>query len=304
LKIVTAISSPYLEQRFVSFLCNQGFTLAFRALSVSALSEYLAKVDKPQTIIYSLEFEKDSEIFQQIKVESNHRIVKVDSHSDPIKILNEISNTDFITTNFEVKRYRNLIALFGSPGSPGVSTIANFLSIQLPATIICSTTQNLRPELTSQVLRISPDNLLHILKTNIQTKCIIDSGPTISLTRNSVDRRANARWEREIVASCSKIIYIIKADLNGLKYLERFIGDFVNVINPPQIIYVLNQQRFNKQGQRVQQDFKSMVQGSTSFVLPFSLHLLNSYSIQSTKRPLWHGNSFQKQIAKMSAQLL
>jgi hypothetical protein len=168
--------------------------------------------------------------------------------------------------------------VLGPPGAPGVFTLTDYLSIKLSVKIICSNQNNFRPNNKVDVLSISPNNLTRTIKDNLAAKIIIDAGSSINIARTASDRRFGAMWISEVIGSCDKLLYVIKSDICGLKYLKSFVKDFKNLLDPPKVICILNQQQFNRNGQEIQIEFKGLIQDSKYFIVPFSTNLpaLNS----------------------------
>jgi MinD-like ATPase involved in chromosome partitioning or flagellar assembly len=202
-----------------------------------------------------------------------------------------------------IERLPNVTSVMGSPGAPGVSTLANFLGLILECTVVCSSHQNLRPFGNVIVKNISPENIIPILKDNSNDQILVDAGSSINLTSTLSDRRVGARWLREVVESSSQLIYVVKSNTQGINYLTEFIKDFSNLINPPSITVILNQQRFDRSSQEIQSSFKELMSGYSNFVLPFTSRIEVDSSSKQGKSSIWGMNSFQKQLAKIAAQV-
>ena len=137
MKIVTAISGSEQEQQLISLLSKQGFILAFRALNISALSNYLSKTDEPLIIIFSENFGNKLESIKYLNINRKHKFVKWDLKTDSVNILKQVTNLEQTYPEIEITRFKNLISVLGSPGAPGASTLTDYLSIKLSAKIIC-----------------------------------------------------------------------------------------------------------------------------------------------------------------------
>jgi len=304
LKIVTAISGSEQEQQLISLLSKQGFILAFRALNISALSNYLSKTDEPLIIIFSENFGNKLESIKYLNINRKHKFVKWDLKTDSVNILKQVTNLEQTYPEIEITRFKNLISVLGSPGAPGVSTLTDYLSIKLSAKIICSNLNNLRPNDKVDVLSIDASNLASALNKNYPAKIIIDAGSAINVAGIASDRRVGAKWAREVIGSCDKLLYVIKSDSCGLAYLHKFIKEFNNLLDPPEVIYILNQQRFNKNGQEIQIEFKRLIQDSRFFIVPFVGNLPALNSALPPRFAFLGVSGFQKQIEKMSSYLL
>jgi hypothetical protein len=304
LKIVTAISGSEQEQQLISLLSKQGFVLAFRALNISALSDYLSKTNEPLIIIFSENFGNKLESIKYLNINKKHKYVKWDLKIDSVNILKQVTNLEQTYPEIEITRFKNLISVLGSPGAPGVSTLTDYLSIKLSAKIICSNQNNLRPNDKVDVLSIDASNLVSALKKNYLAKIIIDAGSAINVAGIASDRRVGAKWAREVIGSCDKLLYVIKSDRCGLTYLHKFVKEFNNLLDPPEVIYILNQQRFNKNGQEIQIEFKRLIQDSRFFIVPFVENLPVLKSAFHPRFAFLGVSGFQKQIEKMSSYLL
>jgi hypothetical protein len=91
----------------------------------------------------------------------------------------------------------------------------------------------------------------------------------------------------------------VKANDNGMIYLSEFVSDFKKVINPPKILYVLNQQRFDRKGEVIQAKFLELIDSQIHVQVPYDRR-----SEQSQTRGLarfWRNTTFNKQIAKIGS---
>ena len=304
MKIVTAISDSESEELVTSLLFSQGFEIAFRALSLHSLYNFINNQEDSFVVIYDHSFESKLEFRKSIKLDSQHRYIRFESKKlNPAMILSEISSFKHNYLATSIERLPNVISVMGSPGSPGVSTLANYLGLILECTVVCSSHQNLRPLGSTIIKNISPENIIPVLKENFNDQILIDAGSTMNLTSTLSDRRVGARWLREIVGSSSQLIYVVKSNTQGINYLTEFIKDFNNLINPPVITVILNQQRFDKLSQEIQGSFMDIMGGYSNFVLPFTSRIEVDSSSKQGKSWIWGMNSFQKQLAKIAAQV-
>lgn len=304
MKIVTAISDSESEELVTSLLFSQGFEIAFRALSLHSLYNFINNQEDSFVVIYDHSFESKLEFRKSIKLDSQHRYIRFEPKKfNPAMILSEISSFKHNYLATSIERLPNVISVMGSPGSPGVSTLANYLGLILECTVVCSSHQNLRPLGSTIIKNISPENIIPVLKENLNNQILIDAGSTMNLTSTLSDRRVGARWLREIVGSSSQLIYVVKSNTQGINYLTEFIKDFNNLINPPVITVILNQQRFDKLSQEIQGSFMDIMGGYSNFVLPFTSRIEVDSSSKQGKSWIWGMNSFQKQLAKIAAQV-
>lgn len=305
MKIVTSILNPDQEKLITSLLFSQGCEITFRALSINSLIKFLANQLESVVVVYSTEFFAHSDLKEVIGINSKHRFIEVNLESfSPIKLLSDLSNIEVNYKTYSLERLNNVYAVMGTYGSPGVSTLSNFLAEYVSGIILAASHHNLRPKSNTRVVITSPENLGESVKSVIGNRIIIDSGAAINLTSTLVDRRLNSRWLKEVIGTANQLLYIIKSDNSGISYLDSFVSDFKNLINPPDITYILNQQKFDRISQENQNRFRSLISGSRNFILPYTNRVTLARPLKRSESSIWRTNSFQKQIAKIGAQLL
>jgi hypothetical protein len=305
LKIITAISNVDTEQIISSLLFTQGFDISYRALSFSNLFKFIKSNSEPMIIVHSNNFFTISELGNVLKLNNKNRFIEVNLDSfSALELLSDLSNLSQNIKTYRVERLNNVCAVMGTPGSPGVSTLTNFLALHLSGAVIAASHHNLRPKSSAKTLIITLEALTESIKSLNSTRILIDSGSAINLTSTFSDRRVNSRWLKEVVGTCSQLFYVAKSDDLGIEYLAKFVSDLENLIDPPEITFILNQQRFDRSGQEMQTRFRSLINGSRYFILPFTNRLAQEVSRKNMKTSYWRANSYQKQIAKIGAQLL
>ncbi|MEY3889973.1 MAG: hypothetical protein RLY62_155 [Actinomycetota bacterium] len=305
MKIVTSILNPDQEKLITSLLFSQGCEITFRALSINSLIKFLANQLESVVVVYSTEFFAHSDLKKVIGINSKHRFIEVNPEPfSPIKLLSDLSNIEVNYKTYSLERLNNVYAVMGTYGSPGVSTLSNFLAEYVSGIILAASHHNLRPKSNTRVVITSPENLGESVKSVIGNRIIIDSGAAINLTSTLVDRRLNSRWLKEVIGTANQLLYIIKSDNSGISYLDSFVSDFKNLINPPDITYILNQQKFDRISQENQNRFRSLISGSRNFILPYTNRVTLARPLKRSESSIWRTNSFQKQIAKIGAQLL
>jgi hypothetical protein len=269
LKIVTAISDSGTEQKISSLLFTQGFDILYRALSPSNLLKFITSNSEAMIIVHSNNFLSNSDLANIVKLNNKNRFVEVSLDSfSALELLSDLSNLSQNNKTYNVERLENVCAVIGTPGSPGVSTLSEGI------------------------------------KSLNSNKIFIDSGSTINLTNTFSDRRVNSRWLKEVVGTCSQLLYVAKSDDLGIEYLAKFVSDLENLIDPPEITFILNQQKFDRSGQELQTRFRNLINGSRYFILPFTNRLTQEIPLKGIKTSYWRANSYQKQIAKIGAQWL
>lgn len=300
--IVTAIGGSEEEESVAALLYSQGCNILYRALDLLSLDRFLKDCSLEVIIIISKDFITSKELISILDKYSKHRFIQCDLKSDGIShLMTELSKSSKSLPSQKILRRGNLTTVIGSPGSPGVSTIVNHLAINLAATIIASNHHNFRPKTISKV--ISTSSLNQQLSKVDSDRVIIDGGSATLLTTTLADRRINAQWLSESVACASNLIYTINSDENGIYYLQNFTKDFKNLIDPPNIIYILNKQRFDRAGLIIQSQFLELTAGFESTLIPYDPRVQRMITNTNKRFNFWSSDTFSKQINKIGVQL-
>ena len=304
LNLVTAISSSEQEEKVAALLFSQGCNIIYRALNLQLLSKFLPTSQLNLSIVYSKDFCDANELNIIISKYKQHRFILLDEKNEQAQLMIALSQINRPPLIHRLERIENLTTIIGSPGAPGISTIANQIAAQISATVICANHHNLRPIAKSKVLNIQASELNKHLPTLATGAVVIDAGAVLLLTQTLADRRMNAHWLSESVACASKLIYVINANENGISYLAQFLNDFQKVIDPPPIIYLLNKQRFDRIGRVIQGKFLELVSSWPNIQIPYdhSIQLLAGVAV--SKYSFSHNTAFSKQIVKIGKQLL
>jgi hypothetical protein len=99
------------------------------------------------------------------------------------------------------------------------------------------------------------------------------------------------------------MIYIIDANEKGIFYLSSFIEDFANIINPPKIIYILNNAKFDRNGHIIQKKFLELVKNNLNVQIPYDPRVQIAGDNSSWKWHFWQNTAFRKQIRKIGNHL-
>ena len=303
LKLVTAINSSEHEEKVATLLHSQGCNIIYRALNHQLLSTFLVQIEVDLCVLHTKEFALAAEIDQLRQKYPNHRFIEVSEKIDQQQLMNQLTALSRPPLIHQVVRVSNLISVFGTPGSPGISTLTNHLAVLKSAQIIAATHHNLRPQTSLKVEKISANELDQKLAKLGDKFTIIDAGSTLSLTKTLADRRGSANWLNQTLTCSSKMIYVAGANENGLTYLSEFIEDFKRLIDPPKIIYALNQQRFYRQGQLIQKKFVELVGQMNSAQIPFDRRVDRSPGNAHSSKVFWRSSTFTRQIEKIGNQL-
>jgi len=300
LNVVTAISNNDDEESVAHLLHSQGCNIIFRALNLQLLTEFLSRYDLEIIVIYSKEFLTTSHIEELLINSSSTKFIELSAGVNKQFLLGQLAQVSRPPLIHQLARVNNLTAVFGSFGSPGISTIANHLAVATSARVIAPTHHNLRPLTTAQVDVISAAQLDKTLSDIGSDPVVIDAGACINLTKILSDRRASAHWLSQSLICAKSIIYVVKANDNGMIYLSEFVSDFKKVINPPKILYVLNQQRFDRKSEVIQAKFLELIGSQIHVQVPYDRRSEQSQTGGLAR--FWRNTTFNKQIAKIGRQ--
>jgi hypothetical protein len=231
------------------------------------------------------------------------RLIKLTEDLTSQELLKQLAQISRPPLLHQLARANNLIAILGTPGSPGISTITNHLAVFKSAQVIAAEHHNLRPQSSAKVETIAASELDKKLVALGGGLAIIDSGISVALTKTISDRRMNALWLSHSLACAGKLVYVLEANDNGISYLAEFVSDFKNILNPPPIFFVLNQQRFDRRGQSIQRKFLEVVGNQPSFQIPQDYRSIRSQEGAAWPNNFWRSTTFNKQIQKIGNQL-
>ncbi len=300
LNVVTAISNNDDEEAVAHLLHSQGCNIIFRALNLQLLTEFLSRHDLDIIVIYSKEFLTTSDIEELLVNSSSTKFIELSPGVNKQFLLGQLAQVSRPPLIHQLARVNNLTAVFGSLASPGISTITNHLALATSARIIAPTHHNLRPLTTAQVDVIGAAQLDKTLSDIGSDPVVIDAGACLNLTKILSDRRASASWLSQSLICAKSIIYVVKANDNGMIYLSEFVSDFKKVINPPKILYVLNQQRFDRKGEVIQAKFLELIGSQIHVQVPYDRRSEQSQTGGLAR--FWRNTTFNKQIAKIGSQ--
>ncbi len=296
---ITAIVNSECEAEVANLLFSHGNNIIYRALTFTALTNYLTEHnnDETLTIIYSTDLIDKSEIARVSKLFSKLRFIPITSDQfNATELLASISESIRKPMVRGRDRIDNLIAVLGSPGAPGISTIANQVAARFQGAHLISLKSDAYRVAVSPMNKVMMVEELNFLERLIDGQSyIMDAGSTEALTSTLTDRRISGQLQ-DLVLSCAKrIIYVIRADTSGINYLAKFVADYQNLISPPAITYLLNQQRFDSAARLVNTQFLSIVSGKDHLQLPFDYRATQRYPI-SDRTKLFTYSTFSKQL--------
>lgn len=303
LNLITAISNSDQEEKIAALLHSQGCNIIYRALNVELLTTFLASNNLKVNLIYTQDFITLAKLKELSTSYVGLRLIQLENNLNGQELLNQLTQISRPPLLHQLTRSNNLVAVLGTPGSPGISTIANHLAAFISAQIIAADHHNLRPQSRAKVETILASELDKKLAALGSGLAIIDAGSSVALTKTISDRRMNALWLSNSLACAGNLIYVLSANDNGISYLAEFVSDFKKILNPQPIIFVLNQQRFDRKGQSIQSKFLEIVGNYPSFQIPQDHKSIRSQVDAARPNLFWRSTTFNKQIQKIGNQL-
>jgi len=303
LDLITAISNSDQEEKIAALLHSQGCNIIYRALNSDLLTAFLASNQSTVSLVYSQDFMTAAKLKELSTSFAGLRFIKLTEDLTSQELLKQLAQISRPPLLHQLARANNLIAILGTPGSPGISTITNHLAVFKSAQVIAAEHHNLRPQSSAKVETIAASELDKKLVALGGGLAIIDSGRSVALTKTISDRRMNALWLSHSLACAGKLVYVLEANDNGISYLAEFVSDFKNILNPPPIFFVLNQQRFDRRGQSIQRKFLEVVGNQPSFQIPQDYRSIRSQEGAAWPNNFWRSTTFNKQIQKIGNQL-
>ena len=303
LDLITAISNSDQEEKIAALLHSQGCNIIYRALNSDLLTAFLASNQSTVSLVYSQDFITAAKLKELSTSFAGLRLIQLTEDLNSQELLKQLAQISRPPLLHQLARANNLIAVLGTPGSPGISTITNHLAVFKSAQVIAAEHHNFRPQSSAKVETIAASELDKKLVALGSGLVFIDSGRSVALTKTISDRRMNALWLSHSLACAGKLIYVLEANDNGISYLAEFVSDFKNILNPPPIFYVLNQQRFDRRGQSIQRKFLEVVGNQPSFQIPQDYRSIRSQVGAAWPNNFWRSTTFNKQIEKIGNQL-
>ena len=303
LNLITAISNSDQEEKIAALLHSQGCNIIYRALNSDLLAKFLANNQLKINVIYTQDFMAATKLKELSITHAGLRLIQLTEDLSSDELLKQLAQLTRPALLHQLARANNLIAVLGTPGSPGISTITNHLAVFKSAQVIAAVHHNLRPQSSAKVEMILASEFDKKLAVLAGGFTIIDAGSTLALTKTLSDRRMDALWLSHSLACAGNLIYVLAANDNGISYLDEFVSDFKNLVNPPPIYYVLNQQRFDRKGQSIQSKFLELVGSFPTFQIPQDQRSIRSQADAGRPNHFWRNTTFNKQIQKIGNQL-
>ena len=300
LNFVTAIVDSELEAAAAQLLYSHGNNIIFRALTITSLDLFLSENQSNYQVIYSVDFASDKLIKDLVIKFPQINFTKVSRNFDAATLLTNLSQNSRQPMVRQDIRHQNLISIMGSFGSPGITSVTNQIAARFTdATILYPPSNNHRAQISSN------NKLLEARESNLNTliapteKYFLDTGATTALTTTISDRRFSGQLLNWALNSSAKLIYVIKPDENGIASLSNFLNDYQNLITPPSLICVLNQQRFTAKARLINTQFQSLTAKLINFQIPYDFSSAAKYP--SGKQ--WWMTTFTKQFDLIAKSL-
>ncbi|NBU93157.1 MAG: hypothetical protein EBS18_01070 [Actinobacteria bacterium] len=301
LNFVTAIVDSELEAAVAQLLYSHGNNIIFRALTFSALQRFLIEGNLDFQVIYSDDFADETE-FNNLNAEYRQiKFTKVETGFNAAQFLIDISQIARQPLVRKLQRLPNLISIMGSFGSPGISIVTNQIAARFSdATILHPEGKNFQSEISrnNKALEATEKNR-DALRSHTE-RYFLDAGATLTLTTTLSDRRYTGKLLNWALNSSAKIIYVIKPDERGISSLTNFLIDYQNLISPPPLISILNQQRFNAKARLINTEFQRLTSGQSNFQVPFDHPATSRYPTGKQ----WWSTTFAKQFDQIANSLV
>ena len=300
LNYVTAIVNSEVEAEVAQLLFSHGNNIIFRALNLNSLTEFISQSNTGFQIVHCEDFVTEAEIQKLKEKFPEIKFTQVLSKFDPATLLANLSQGSRQPMLRKQNRLSNLISVLGSFGSPGVSIVTNQIAARIPSSTILHWMGNtMRPSIN--INNGGTELFIENLDISLASsgKYFLDAGATKALTTSISDRRFSGQLLNWALNSSAKLIYVLKPDENGIASLSQFQNDYQNLISPPPVIYILNQQRFNAKARLINNQFLSLVVGHQYFQIPFDYSAIHKYP--TGKR--WLTTTFTKQFDLISKSL-
>lgn len=292
--LITALVNAENEDRIIASLISDGFTLEKRCHSMHQLRDYLSVTSSTERflIIADEEFGLLSQDCSTL-VSEQRALLQVPAHtflsSEEIRFRSHEAVRQPVAPILQLRtfqRQKNFVAITGSSGSPGITTIAlnlaSELSEQRKVQLIDGDPQRrdlfqriglqnrdtsaLTPQLS--VASIDYMNTATTLDANLGTIVCIDIGDAPPLKELVKDRRKLGRDFLENYQMCSHVVYVAQAENYSLAELESFREAMTEIAPEISIVWVLNKIGNSTRQKAIQKSFSARISGNQGFYLP------------------------------------
>ncbi len=91
LNLITAISSSDQEEMVASLLYSQGCNIIYRAITTSALTNFLSEFKISVSVLHSKDFGTERELSKLISAFKQHRFIEVDEKFNPASLITNLA---------------------------------------------------------------------------------------------------------------------------------------------------------------------------------------------------------------------
>jgi Flp pilus assembly CpaE family ATPase len=292
--LVTALVNAENEDRIIASLIADGFTLEKRCHSVTQLRDFLSlnSTTERLLIIADEEFGLLSQDVSTL-VSEQRALLQVPAHtflsSEEILFRSHEAVRQPVAPILQLRvfqRRKNFVAITGSTGSPGITTVALNLATELSAQrsvqLIDGDPQRrdlyqrigLQNQDTSaltarlSVASIDYMNTTTALETRPETIVCIDIGDAPPLKELVKDRRKLGRDFLESFQLCSHVVYVAQSENYSLAELDRFREAMKECAPDISIVWILNKIGKSTRQKTIQRSFSARISGDQEFHLP------------------------------------
>jgi hypothetical protein len=326
LQVITAISDADCEDFVSQLLFSQGWSIIFRAIDMSGLTEFLEsrggalrtiiiyKSDLPGFDVQGLQVYLNSKVTQicidSVEINSHKLMTHIRSQLRfPLIVSNEnifpnYTESSAPTENLKISK-PCVITITGTAGAPGRSSVALNLAnyLALDSKVCIYDADNRAPALEYLLGRAAKNNrnleLVNVASQAEMTKLkiadlshisVVDIGSLPPISEVVNDRRWQAGFINRTLEETSTLIYICKSNGLSLIRLEQFMSQFPILLRKLPIIYILNQSGSSREDRALANRFEKMCDGEISFVLPANSRI-NTDLVEPSKRQSGFGKA-------------
>ena len=295
ISFITAVPSHEDEDRIIATLTHQGYELIFRAFSSEDLAKFLdgANSDQRTLVVASDDFDIKKTVIDN-RINLNLKFVSLSrktmkSEELTLRMVHEAlrKTEDTRKSRSVVLRMPHWIAITGSSGSPGISTIALNVASELSSSrenlLIDADMRHqdmhirlgarregktiLSPSLAFMGIVSEEDQSL--IEKHGDKRCLIDVGQMPTLRKDlMVDRRLDSRQTLEIVLQSSRIVYVTQLNHRSLAELEGFLTFAHHELREVPLTVVLNKMSNTDRQKSLYKSFKNQISDYPYFITP------------------------------------
>lgn len=308
ISLITSLTDAHLEDRVIAALdlvASDEFELLLRAASPEEIASKLSvriqeSSEARRTLLIHDELLDVAHFKRFLNVEVRHEItyfkIKSDSNFDAATFRSDLlasvrnSETALISRN-PIRRNSNFIAITGTSGSPGTTSIAINLGHELAQsheTLLIDQNQTRRDIAFLFGAKLSEDRsdeALHVherlsislsvpngVDSMADKYILIDCGFAPDMKRAASDRRANQRAWFDILEMSATIIFVVQPEETQLYECERFLAGLEDFAPQQRVIIAFNKvsdgARARNIRKKLQLRISSFPQASLFFPIP------------------------------------